>query len=173
MGSLGKANRGTNTGEQLTYVLYTPQYPQREAWEQSQLLMSHLQRIERLSALGLWFANLHDCIPCRFDLLHVMVDEPCEDSDGHIAWHIMRMHQRRERAVHVPFTKEQIQLYIRYCRGIRPRITQQVDRHWNPLGWLCTEILVWQARLCWVWIVSRQEGMSSSEFCMLFVNSVD
>ena len=40
--------------------------------------------------------------------------------------------------------------------------------------WLTyTEILVWQARLCWVWIVSKQEGMSSPEFaCCLWTQLI-
>ena len=63
---------------------------------------------------------------CRFDLLHVMIDEPDEDMDRAVANHIVKVHQRRERAFNVPYSMGQVQRYIKYARAITPRMTPQV-----------------------------------------------
>ncbi len=59
--------------------------------------------------------------------MHVMIDEPDDDMDIQIATHIVKVHQRRERAFNVPYTMAQVQRYIRYARSIRPRISPQVS----------------------------------------------
>ncbi len=58
--------------------------------------------------------------------MHVMIDEPDDDMDVQIATHIVKVHQRRERAFNVPYTMAQVQRYIRYARSIRPQINEQV-----------------------------------------------
>ncbi len=58
--------------------------------------------------------------------MHVMIDEPDEDMDTQIATHIVKVHQRRERAFNVPYTMAQVQRYIRYARSIRPQMSDQV-----------------------------------------------
>ncbi len=58
--------------------------------------------------------------------MHVMIDEPEDDMDIQIATHIVKVHQRRERAFNVPYTMAQVQRYIRYARSIRPQINAQV-----------------------------------------------
>ena len=55
-----------------------------------------------------------------------MIDEPNDDMDMQIATHIVKVHQRRERAFNVPYTMAQVQRYIRYARSIRPQINEQV-----------------------------------------------
>ena len=64
---------------------------------------------------------------CRFDMMHVMIDEPDNDMDRQIATHIVRVHQRRERAFNVPYTRAEMQRYIRYARTIRPQTNAQVS----------------------------------------------
>lgn len=84
-------------------------------------------------------------IMSRFDLVHVMLDEPDDTTDfrcvgsatlpslhaqtpvvtislssRRIASHIVRLHQLRESAVDVPYTKPQLQNYIRFMRTVYP-----------------------------------------------------
>ncbi|DBA75227.1 TPA: MCM DNA helicase complex subunit mcm6 [Trebouxia sp. C0004] len=68
---------------------------------------------------------LPPAILSRFDLMHVMIDEPEDDMDIQIATHIVKVHQRQERAFNVPYTMAQVQRYIRYARSIRPQISAQ------------------------------------------------
>mgnify|MGYP001173540548 CR=1 FL=1 len=64
----------------------------------------------------------------RFDLVHVMIDEPDEFHDYNLARHIVALHQRRERAVEVDYSLQQLQRYIRYARTIRPKLTPDAQR---------------------------------------------
>ena len=59
--------------------------------------------------------------------MHVMIDEPDDDMDTLIATHIVKVHQRRERAFNVPYIMAQVQRYIRYARSIKPQISEQVS----------------------------------------------
>ena len=68
----------------------------------------------------------HAACACRFDLLHVMIDEPDEFNDERIANHIVSVHMRRESALQVPYTMGQVQNYIKYARTIKPELTPQV-----------------------------------------------
>lgn len=68
---------------------------------------------------------LPPAILSRFDLMHVMIDEPDNDMDTQIATHIVKVRQRRERAFNVPYTMAQVQRYIRYARSIKPQINAQ------------------------------------------------
>jgi len=63
----------------------------------------------------------------RFDLLYVMLDEPDDVEDERKARHIVAVHQRRDRAMHAPYTPVQLQRYIRWARSLRPTITR--DAH--------------------------------------------
>lgn len=72
-------------------------------------------------------SNLHESgDSCRFDLMHIMIDEPDEEMDTAVAKHIIGVHQQRERAFNVPYTMGQVQRYIKYARAIMPRMTPQV-----------------------------------------------
>lgn len=59
-------------------------------------------------------------------MMHVMIDDPDDDMDLQIANHIVKVHQRRERAFNVPYTMPQVQRYIKYARSIRPQMNAEV-----------------------------------------------
>jgi DNA replication licensing factor MCM6 len=64
----------------------------------------------------------------RFDLFFVVLDECNPDADRQVANHILKVHRCQEDAVRPPFTKEQMQRYIRFARTINPRITPESQR---------------------------------------------
>ena len=70
--------------------------------------------------------NLPPAIMSRFDLVHVMIDEPDEALDQAIAKHIVDVHQKRDEALRpvTRYTTEQMQRYIKYARAICPRLTE-------------------------------------------------
>jgi DNA replicative helicase MCM subunit Mcm2 (Cdc46/Mcm family) len=62
----------------------------------------------------------------RFDLLHVMIDEPDDTLDYRVAHHIVAVHQRQNLAFNVPYTMTQIQLYLKFARAHKPELTPEV-----------------------------------------------
>lgn len=72
---------------------------------------------------------------CRFDLLHVMIDEPNDAMDYQIASHIVGVHMRRDGAFAVPFDMRQLQCYLKYARTFRPEMT--VEARPRPAGPAC------------------------------------
>lgn len=64
----------------------------------------------------------------RFDLFFVVLDECNPDADRQVAQHIMNVHRCEEEAVRPPFTKEEMQRYIRFTRTINPKITPESQR---------------------------------------------
>jgi len=70
--------------------------------------------------------NLPPAILSRFDLLHVMIDEPDDVHDRHIAEHILGLHQRRDEALRAStkYSMEQMQRFIKYARAIRPQMSE-------------------------------------------------
>ncbi|KAI3430537.1 hypothetical protein D9Q98_005130 [Chlorella vulgaris] len=71
---------------------------------------------------------LPPAILSRFDLLHVMIDEPDAHLDLQIANHILSVHQGEGVALNPPYVMEQMQCYIKYARAIKPRLTEQAQR---------------------------------------------
>lgn len=69
----------------------------------------------------------------RFDLMHVMIDEPDPEADRAIANHIVAVHQLKLQALAAPYTMEDMQQYIKYARAIRPEMCDEV----RPLAILC------------------------------------
>ena len=65
---------------------------------------------------------LPPAILSRFDLLHVMVDEPDEAADALVAAHIVALHQRPATALAglAPYSTQQLQRYVRLARAYRP-----------------------------------------------------
>ena len=61
----------------------------------------------------------------RFDLFFVIFDEKRDDEDLHIAHHIVNMHRLKEDSLKPEFTTEQMQIYIKFARTIKPRFTQE------------------------------------------------
>ena len=64
----------------------------------------------------------------RFDLFFIVLDECNPDSDRLVANHILKVHVCEDEAVKTPYTKEQMQRYIRFARTIHPKITPESQR---------------------------------------------
>ena len=61
----------------------------------------------------------------RFDLFFVVLDE-CDDlADYNIARHIVDVHCRKDTAFTAPYTKGQLQRYIRFAKTLNPKITAE------------------------------------------------
>ncbi|KAL2629746.1 hypothetical protein R1flu_014432 [Riccia fluitans] len=66
---------------------------------------------------------LPPAILSRFDLVHIMIDEPDEMLDYNIAQHIVSVHQRQEEAITPEFTTAQLQRYIAVARTKKPELS--------------------------------------------------
>jgi len=62
---------------------------------------------------------------CRFDLLHIMIDEPDDVLDYQVASHIVAVHQKKDQAFTAPYTMTQIQRYIKFARSLKPQMTPE------------------------------------------------
>ena len=73
---------------------------------------------------------LPPAILSRFDLLHVMVDEPDEAADAAVAAHIVALHQRPATALTgiAPYSTPQVQRYVRLARAYRPVLLPAAQR---------------------------------------------
>lgn len=69
--------------------------------------------------------NMSAPIMSRFDLFFVVLDECNEQTDRHLAEHIVSIHQFRDEAVEPEFSTEQLQRYIRFARTFRPELTDE------------------------------------------------
>lgn len=69
--------------------------------------------------------NMSAPIMSRFDLFFVVLDECNEQSDRHLAEHIVAIHQLRDEAVEPEFSTEQLQRYIRFAKTFRPEFTPE------------------------------------------------
>ena len=69
--------------------------------------------------------SLPPAILSRFDLIHVMIDEPDEFRDYDLARHIVSLHQRQDEAMDVDYTLQQLRRYIRFARSVRPKLTPE------------------------------------------------
>lgn len=67
---------------------------------------------------------LPPAILSRFDLVYIMIDEPDENTDYHIAHHIVRVHQKREDALAPAFTTAELKRYIAYAKSLKPQVHQ-------------------------------------------------
>eukprot|EP00249_Psilotum_nudum_P000716 c12813_g1_i1 orf=555-2558(+) len=68
---------------------------------------------------------LPPAILSRFDLVHIMIDEPDDDLDYNIARHIVTVHQKLEEPTKPDFSLTQLQRYIAYARTIKPKLTAE------------------------------------------------
>jgi DNA replication licensing factor MCM6 len=66
-------------------------------------------------------------IPRRFDLMHVMIDQPDEDHDRAVAGHILAVHQLKPAALSARYSMAQMQRYIKYVRAIKPQLSEAVS----------------------------------------------
>lgn len=65
---------------------------------------------------------LPPAILSRFDLVYVMIDDPDDQTDYHIAHHIVRVHQRREEALAPSFSTAELKRYIAYAKTLKPKV---------------------------------------------------
>ncbi|KAG8366834.1 hypothetical protein BUALT_Bualt16G0009100 [Buddleja alternifolia] len=65
---------------------------------------------------------LPPAILSRFDLVYVMIDDPDDQTDYHIAHHIVRVHQKKEEALAPTFTTAQLKRYISYAKTLKPKM---------------------------------------------------
>jgi DNA replication licensing factor MCM6 len=64
----------------------------------------------------------------RFDLFFVVLDDCNRDSDLQVARHIIRVHRCEDAEIQPPFSKEQLQRYLRVARTINPRISEEAKK---------------------------------------------
>ena len=69
--------------------------------------------------------NMSAPIMSRFDLFFVVLDECNEQTDRHLAEHIVGIHRDRDDAVQPEFSTEQLQRYIRFARTFKPEFTPE------------------------------------------------
>jgi DNA replication licensing factor MCM6 len=65
---------------------------------------------------------LPPAILSRFDLVYIMIDEPDENTDYHIAHHIVRVHQKREEALAPSFNTAELKRYIAFAKSLKPQV---------------------------------------------------
>ncbi|GMN67104.1 hypothetical protein TIFTF001_036163 [Ficus carica] len=68
---------------------------------------------------------LPPAILSRFDLVYVMIDDPDDQTDYHIAHHIVTVHQKREEALTPAFTTAQLKRYIAYAKTLKPKLNAE------------------------------------------------
>ena len=71
---------------------------------------------------------LPPAILSRFDLLHVMIDEPDPITDAQIANHILSVHLGAGAALTPPYSTERMQCYLKLARSIKPKITPSAQK---------------------------------------------
>ncbi|WVZ21309.1 hypothetical protein V8G54_008631 [Vigna mungo] len=70
---------------------------------------------------------LPPAILSRFDLVYVMIDDPDDQTDYHIAHHIVRVHQKREAALAPAFSTAELKRYIAYAKTLKPKVKLTSD----------------------------------------------
>lgn len=96
-------------------------------------------------------------LPRRFDLLHVMIDEPDDILDYRVASHIVAVHQRQDQAFDVPYSMAQVQRYLKYARAHKPELTPSV-RGSTPRPWIPQIVQLIQYVVCA--LVVSQNGLA-------------
>ena len=51
-----------------------------------------------------------------------MIDEPDENTDYHIAHHIVRVHQKREEALSPAFSTAELKRYFAFAKSLKPQV---------------------------------------------------
>mmetsp|Transcript_23453 Transcript_23453/g.34611 ORF Transcript_23453/g.34611 Transcript_23453/m.34611 type:complete len:967 (-) Transcript_23453:82-2982(-) len=64
----------------------------------------------------------------RFDLFFVVLDDCNEEADRLVAEHILKVHRCEDKAADSPFTKQQMQRYIRFARCLNPKVTEESQK---------------------------------------------
>jgi DNA replication licensing factor MCM6 len=76
---------------------------------------------------------LPPAILSRFDLLHVMIDEPDPIMDAQIANHILSVHLGAGAAMSAPYTTERMQCYLKLARASSPGSPRRHTSIWLPV----------------------------------------
>ncbi|KAK3140428.1 hypothetical protein QOZ80_5AG0400870 [Eleusine coracana subsp. coracana] len=71
---------------------------------------------------------LPPAILSRFDLVYIMIDEPDENTDYHIAHHIIRVHQKREEALAPAFSTAELKRYIAFAKSLKPQLSSEAKK---------------------------------------------
>ncbi|GER43247.1 DNA replication licensing factor MCM6 [Striga asiatica] len=71
---------------------------------------------------------LPPAILSRFDLVYVMIDDPDDQTDYHIAHHIVRVHQKHEEALSPTFSTAQVKRYISYAKTLKPKLDPEARK---------------------------------------------
>ncbi|KAG6696270.1 hypothetical protein I3842_09G140100 [Carya illinoinensis] len=71
---------------------------------------------------------LPPAILSRFDLVYVMIDDPDDQTDYHVAHHIVRVHQKREEALSPAFTTAELKRYIAYAKTLKPKLNSEARK---------------------------------------------
>ncbi|KAF8408553.1 hypothetical protein HHK36_004616 [Tetracentron sinense] len=71
---------------------------------------------------------LPPAILSRFDLVYVMIDDPDDQTDYHIAHHIVRVHQKHEDALAPAFTTAELKRYIAYAKTLKPKLSSEARK---------------------------------------------
>lgn len=71
---------------------------------------------------------LPPAILSRFDLVYVMIDDPDDQIDYHIAHHIVRVHQKHEDALAPAFTTAQLKRYFAYAKTLKPKLSSEARK---------------------------------------------
>ncbi|XP_023003527.1 DNA replication licensing factor MCM6 isoform X1 [Cucurbita maxima] len=71
---------------------------------------------------------LPPAILSRFDLVYVMIDDPDDQTDYHIAHHIVRVHQKHEDALSPAFTTAELKRYIAYAKTLKPKLSLEARK---------------------------------------------
>ncbi|KAB1221601.1 DNA replication licensing factor MCM6 [Morella rubra] len=70
----------------------------------------------------------YNAILSRFDLVYVMIDDPDDQTDYHIAHHIVRVHQKHEDALSPAFTTAELKRYIAYAKTLKPKLSSEARK---------------------------------------------
>eukprot|EP01080_Neovahlkampfia_damariscottae_P008664 gene8664-611_t len=67
-------------------------------------------------------------IMSRFDLFFIVQDHCNEIIDGEIARHIVGVHQQLEDSISAEFSLDELKLYIRYCKTLKPQLSDDAKQ---------------------------------------------
>ena len=67
-------------------------------------------------------------IMSRFDLMFCVVDDSNDDADYQIADRLLALHRQGDRAVDPPFSIADFQLYIKFAKSLKPRLSDDAIR---------------------------------------------
>lgn len=62
-----------------------------------------------------------------------MIDDPDDQTDYHIAHHIVRVHQKHEDALAPAFTTAELKRYIAYAKTLKPKVSPVCTHFFLPI----------------------------------------